>query len=159
MKTLDGFCGRHKLVLEILQMDNYDPALFTSPKKYSVHFKNCSVKQGKILVSERGFGNTIYMAKQDYARAITNKVLVLDLVGDDRKVMNVPSLECEDKCNIAELEKLRLYLISIDHAENRSEETLKIIKELINYLGFDDICKLTDFCLRIERSFVKKCWE
>lgn len=47
-------------------------------KKYYAHFINCESKEGLTLVGYSGDGNTINKALADYAKQISNKLLVFD---------------------------------------------------------------------------------
>jgi hypothetical protein len=86
--TLEEFGDLHKLTLSISETRCNNGHYI-----YSVRFNNCEIKNGCILSSEYGRGETIEHAIRDYISLISNKVIVLDAYKNSRRVINVPELK------------------------------------------------------------------
>ena len=84
--SLEDFANKHKLELDV--NERTDPAL----PKYYVAFKSSEVKDGSMLISSSGDGNTIDEAIDEYKKKVSNKVLVINAMKENRREIRVPKL-------------------------------------------------------------------
>lgn len=61
--------------------------------EFRVSFKNVEIKTGSILSSGNGYGKSKQEAINDYARIISNKLLVVNAYKDNRKEIRCPHLK------------------------------------------------------------------
>ena len=84
--TVEGFADKHGLVMRIREYTERKPPFCAS-------FKCCEVKEGSVLGSEYGEGETPEEAIKDYAKKISGRHLVyLPYSDTERKDLFVPFL-------------------------------------------------------------------
>jgi hypothetical protein len=89
--TLEKFAERHSLVLEMFERH---PSLAGQFGKYFCYFSKIeeSVGEGSGLQGISGNGSTEDWAMNDYAQRLSNKKLIYDAHGQDRKEIDSPYL-------------------------------------------------------------------
>ena len=63
--------------------------------RYYVSFDRAEIKEGSILISTSGNGNTVYMAVTDYCNRISKTILIIGAYTDNRREIRVPILTCK----------------------------------------------------------------
>ena len=86
--TLEKFAEQHDL--EMVITDRSLPV--GDAARYYAAFKKSDVKEGSMLRGEHGNGATHTDALIEYTHAISQKTLVIDAWGDNRRVIQVPRL-------------------------------------------------------------------
>jgi len=87
-KEITEFEKEIGIELYIHERSPYRDRLF----RYYVNFKDSDTKQGGILGSTYGNGNTIDEAIKEYCEKISNKILIFNPYSKDRKEIEVPIL-------------------------------------------------------------------
>lgn len=82
--TIEEFAEKHDLTMVIKERNGYCP--------FCASFKNAEIKEGPILMSESGYGDSTDKAIREYAKKISLKNLVIDAYGQYRKEIQVPRL-------------------------------------------------------------------
>lgn len=86
--TLEDFCDRYKLVLEVHERSS--PRL---PRFYAT-IRGAEFKEGEHFLSSLfGDGDSPFNAIVDYAKEISKKVMVLDAMISSRREIQVPLLK------------------------------------------------------------------
>lgn len=92
--SLKNFAEKHNLTLEITErQENRGHACY---ENYYCRFKSCEVKQGSILSSVFGNGESPHEATKNYASRISNTLLVVNADSRARREIVVPILEFKD---------------------------------------------------------------
>lgn len=90
---LEEFADKHGLVMEIHERTPSDMGQrWTENDRYYAHFKDCEIKDGPMLRGEFGDGSTPQVAMNNYARSISNKLLVIDACKNSRREIWAPLL-------------------------------------------------------------------
>lgn len=80
--TLTEFAEIHDLTLVV---NTYDWGIAT-------RFKHAEIKEGSLLCSEFGKGQTEEASLKDYLFRISEKLMVINSMTEDRKLIDVPQL-------------------------------------------------------------------
>ena len=88
MISLEDYCITIKKPLIIMQ--RLQPAV--SPFTWYARIKGAEIKQGVVLVSHTGNGDSPQEALREYARYISGKTLVFNAMSEDRQEFDVPEL-------------------------------------------------------------------
>ena len=89
--SLQDFADKYGLELNITERENKDlPRFYAS-------FSNVEIKNGSVLSSCFGDGNTIEKAILDYVNRISEKLIVIDAFKPSRREIKVPKLFCNVK--------------------------------------------------------------
>ena len=92
-QTLDDFTYEHNLTLRISERSLRDLGSLGNPAfRFYARFHGAEVRDGLILRSAHGNGETVADAIEDYMREISEQVLVFDAHKDSRKEIKVPFL-------------------------------------------------------------------
>lgn len=67
-------------------------AYLKSLGKFYVNFPGGDIKEGKMLCSKSGDGNTIDEALKNYCKQISNQTMVFNAFSDERKEIKIPKL-------------------------------------------------------------------
>jgi hypothetical protein len=89
VSTLEKFADEHNLTM-IVKERKTDTE---SDNRFFAEFENAEIREGIILSSAYGNGNTPERAIKDYARKIELKTIVIDAYGTNREVIDVPRWE------------------------------------------------------------------
>ena len=91
--TLAAFAEQHGLTMEIHERTPGNMgAIWTKNNRYYAYFKKCETKEGSILRGTSGNGETPDAAMAEYAEKISEKKLVFNAYGKDRREIDVPML-------------------------------------------------------------------
>lgn len=86
-KTIEEFAEENDLTMVITERD-----MPMELGRYYAAFKNAEVKDGVLLRSEYGDGDSERAAIERYAATISGRTLVLNAYTDDRRTIRVPRL-------------------------------------------------------------------
>lgn len=86
---LSDFAEEHDLELIVRERT---PEYCKTLHRFYASFENVEVKEGPILTSHSGNGDTVAEAIRDYADKISNKLLVTGAYKEERKEFRSPSL-------------------------------------------------------------------
>ena len=85
---LAQFADQYGLIMEIHERETE----YGRHERYFCYFKRAEVKDGSILCSTAGDGDTEDEAMADYARNVSCKLLVINAYGKDRREILTPIL-------------------------------------------------------------------
>lgn len=90
--TIDAFAVEHDLTMEVTEraMDAWQRS--RGLKRYVAHFRRAEIKDGPMLVSAYGEGDTEQEAIQHYVDRISHTTLVVDAMANCRREIRVPRL-------------------------------------------------------------------
>jgi hypothetical protein len=87
---LERFAETHDLTLKVIKRN---PRYVTPEALYSATFVNCEVKDGHFLRAIYGEGATAYQATRDYAKRLSNQLLIVNsMETKQRREIHVPTL-------------------------------------------------------------------
>ena len=90
--SIEKFAEKHNLIMEVHERDNKNLP-FTCFGRFYAHFSNAEIKHGTcMLIGAFGNGNTEKEAIEDYAKEISNQILIIDAMKHTRKEIIVPIL-------------------------------------------------------------------
>lgn len=87
--TIEEFADRHGLVMEVHERN---PIQFPFLPRFFAYFSHAEIAERGCLVGTFGNGQTELDAIDDYARAISGKILAIDAYSKDRRNIDVPIL-------------------------------------------------------------------
>jgi hypothetical protein len=90
-KNIKQFADEHHLTMEVRERS----VALRHNGRYFASFEKTDVKDGSVLISSYGNGNTPEEAIKNYASQIENKLLVVNAHGPNRKEIWVPKFEGE----------------------------------------------------------------
>lgn len=85
--SFQEFADKYNLTLHVFERDP-----LSSLKKYYVYFESVEIKDRNLLISAIGNGDTETEAVIDFARQISDKLIVIDAYASTRKQIQVPKL-------------------------------------------------------------------
>lgn len=90
-KTIEGFADSYNLVMEVRER-HLRPSSPAGLKRYYARFEKSEIKEGCILSSTCGNGDTYEEAINNYAKEISGNLLVINATGTLRREIKVPIL-------------------------------------------------------------------
>lgn len=90
--SIESFAEKHDLTMVIRERT---PKNAKEHGRFMASFKSTEVKNGGLLISVFGNGDTEFKAIQDYANKISGQILVVHGLRKDRKDIKAPILEAE----------------------------------------------------------------
>ena len=86
-QTIEQFAEQHGLEMNVVERDS---GFHGTNGQFYAHFKHAETKDGCILCGEHGNGITPEKAIRDYGKKISEKTLVIDSMGKNRRTIHVP---------------------------------------------------------------------
>jgi len=89
---ISDFAERHGLTMKVYERGKNTMASMNISYPFYAYFENCEVKDGICLLSEYGNGTNEESAIREYAAVISDKKLIFNAYGPNRKEIDVPYL-------------------------------------------------------------------
>ena len=86
--SIQDFADKHGLVMEVRERIGSEDKRMS----FYAHFKHAEIKNGIFLTSKHGNGTTPEEAISQYAIVISDELLVIDALSDNRREIKVPIL-------------------------------------------------------------------
>lgn len=87
--TIEDFADQHSLTMVIRERANRKA---NDPDRFYAYLEHVEIKDGCILIGTYGNGKNKKEAMEDYAKQISEKLIVVNAYGPNRKEIHMPRL-------------------------------------------------------------------